>query len=116
MGKTRRCPVCSADIKPGPFSRNALNPHYRKRHPEYFLWLRRWTMLLFRFVTPAVLISATVLLLTFSHLLWYFAGGLLGLSAFLLLSFYIQVGSFRRAWQVKYQHGPSASGLAKRPQ
>lgn len=117
MGKARRCPVCGADIKPGPFSRNALNPHYRKRHPEYFLWLRRWTRLLFHVVTPTVLASATLVLTLFPQFLWYLGGGLLGFGAVMLLTFYLRVGSFRRAWQVKYNHGLlPASGLAKGPQ
>lgn len=108
--RTRRCPVCSADIKPGPFSKSALNPHYRKRHPDYFRWVRRWTRFLLFFVTPGVLVSAMLVLIAFSQYLWYFAGGLAGLSSILLLSFYLRVGSFRKAWQVRYGDGLQTPG------
>jgi len=103
--RTRRCPVCSADIKPGPFSRSAMNPHYRKRHPDYFQWLRRWTRFLLLFVTPGVVVSSMLVLSAFTQFLWYLAGGLSSLGALLLLSFYLRVGSFRKAWQVKYGRG-----------
>ncbi len=68
-------------------------------------------------VTPAVLVSGVLVMAAYSHLLWYFAGGLAGLSAVLLLSFYLRVGSFRRAWQGKYNGGfVPASNPTKAPQ
>ncbi len=109
-----RCPICEEILQSSPFSRTALNPHYRKHHPEYFAWIRSRTKRLLFFLTPASVVLFLLMFTVFpcsgscrqdpfSWLGFYSIMGYVGLWGLMLLSFYRKVAGFKRAW--REEHG-----------